>query len=150
MSEPVFPADVPTFDKHLVETVFCGEVNVFLHIIIVCGMASVGLCLGVIVAVQLDRGQVGCIAPFLGSGNHFPPHANVFDRLDPRCIIVGTRFVEIEDKVGGKNTAGVVGNHHRAPGCMCGRLKMTLVTLRIGSKPRFKHHVLVVKIEVHT
>ena len=32
MSEPIFPTNVPTLNKYRVKTIFCGKVNVALHI----------------------------------------------------------------------------------------------------------------------
>ena len=39
---PVFPTDVPTLDKHLIEAVFSGKIDVTAHFLVVGGVATVG------------------------------------------------------------------------------------------------------------
>ena len=58
LAEPVFPANVPTLNQHLVETMLGGKVDVTTHIVVVGTMQSVGLGGGVVKMVELDGGEV--------------------------------------------------------------------------------------------
>ncbi len=149
MPEPVFPADIPPLHKHLVEAVFCCEVDIFLHIGGVRRVFAVRFHRSIVMFAEFDGRKIRCVAPLLGTGDHLPPYSHIFHRLDPGCVIVGARFVQIENKVGGKHITRIVAYHDRTPGRMRRRLHMSFVSLRIGSEPRFKHHVLVIKIQMH-
>ena len=63
MAEPVLPALVPALDKHSVEAVFRGEVNVFLHICSSCSMMTVRLYFRIISDSELHGRQVPGIGP---------------------------------------------------------------------------------------
>ena len=54
VSEPVFPADVPSFDENLREAMLGGEVDISTHVGIVGWMVSVWLALGVIGSADVD------------------------------------------------------------------------------------------------
>ena len=43
VAKPVFPAYIPTLDKHLVKAMLGSEVDILLHILVVCRMAAMGL-----------------------------------------------------------------------------------------------------------
>ena len=51
---PVFPTHVPAFYQHLVESVLGSEVNVAAHLLVVGGMAAVGLHLLPVNSVSLS------------------------------------------------------------------------------------------------
>ncbi len=82
--------------------------------------------------------------------NHLPPHTDIFHRFDPRRVVVGTRVVEVENQIRRKHVAGVIAHHHSAPGSMGRSLHISLIPFGIGGQPRLKHHILVIKIEMHT
>ena len=83
MTEPVFPAYVPTLDKHLRETVFCRKVNVFPNIGIVSRMIAMRLAFGIVGGAKMYRRQVVSVRPSLASTYHFPPYTNIFHWLNP-------------------------------------------------------------------
>ena len=60
---PVFPADIPSFHQHLVEPVLGSKVDVALHLLVVGGMAAVGLYLRPVNLVELDAGEVVGVVP---------------------------------------------------------------------------------------
>ena len=47
-TEPVFPSLVPSFYKHLVESMLCGEVDVAAHVLVVSSMYPVWLKFAVV------------------------------------------------------------------------------------------------------
>ena len=53
-AEPVFPAFVPTLYEKSVKAVFCGKVNVHLHIFRVGAVEAVGFRLGIVRDTQLN------------------------------------------------------------------------------------------------
>ena len=83
VTEPVFPALVPSFDKKCVEAVFCGKVDIAAYVLIVCTMLAVRFDSPVIGYAELDGRNVPGIAPLGFSGNHLPPHTHVLDRMNP-------------------------------------------------------------------
>ena len=150
MSEPVFPAFVPTFHQHLVETVGSRKVDISLHVFIVGAMTSVGLCLGIVRFAQFDGGQFVRICPSAFAGNHFPPYAYIFHRFNPRNIFIGTRFIQVQSQLGSKDVACVIADNNRTPWRLAGSLHIAFVTHCIGGQPRLKNQVLVVQVQVHT
>ena len=58
-SEPVFPAYVPALYKKLVKTVGCGEINVAFHVLIVCPVFAMRLCLGIVESGEVEVLGVG-------------------------------------------------------------------------------------------
>ena len=149
IATPVFPANIPAFYQHLVETVGSGEVDILLHVLRIGRMHAVGLHLGVVRLIQLHRGQVPRVGPGTVAGNHLPPDADVLHGLDPGSIFQLARLVEVEDELGGQDVAGIVAHHHRAPGATTRGLQVSLVALRVGCQPGLEHQVLVVQVEVH-
>ena len=63
MVGPVFPTDVPSLHQHLVEAVGGGEIDILLHVGRGRPMASVGLRLRPVDAVQLDGRVFVGVAP---------------------------------------------------------------------------------------
>ena len=53
MTEPVFPADVPSLHQNLLQSVLRGEVDVTLHVLGVGRMLSVGTALRVVKVLQI-------------------------------------------------------------------------------------------------
>ena len=80
---PVFPAYVPTLYEHFLQAVLGSEVDIALHLLIVGGMASVGLHLAPVDLIEFDGGEVVGIVPVALAYNHLPPHATVFCGVDP-------------------------------------------------------------------
>ena len=80
---PVFPANVPAFHQHFVETVLGGKVDVALHLLVVGGMAAVGLHLRPVNLVEFDAGEVVGVVPVALAHNHLPPHAAVLRGMNP-------------------------------------------------------------------
>ena len=99
MAEPVFPSDVPTFDKHLVESVLGSEVDIFPHVLVVGSMPTVGLHAVPVDFIDFDRRELVGVAPRALAHNHLPPHTAVFRGVNPRGVFDGTGLVEVEDEV---------------------------------------------------
>ena len=141
---PVFPTYVPSFHQHLVKSVLGGEVDVTFHLLVVCGMTSVGLCLLIIddrglgigegIASEFDAGELIGVVPRALADDHLPPHTTVFRGMNPRGVFNFARFVEVEDEVAGKHVAGIVAHHHRAPRGLTRRLHRPLQTRCIGGQ----------------
>ena len=149
LPEPVFPALVPAFHKHLVETVFGGKVDVSFHIFGVGRVLAVGLGLGVVGFAEFHRVNVVGVGPAATPGNHVPPHAYVFHRLYPRSVGVFARLVEVERHARGKYVASIVADDDGAPRRLAGRLHISFLALSVGSEPRLEYHGLVVEVEAH-
>ena len=45
---PVFPAFVPSLDKHLAEAVLCGEIDIAANFLVICRVHSVRLALRIV------------------------------------------------------------------------------------------------------
>ena len=146
---PVLPADVPALDKHLVEMVLGGEVDVAAHVGIVGAMGAAGLCLGIVGLAEAHVVEVVGIVPSVAAYNHLPPDATVFDRMNPRRVGVFTRLIEVERELAREHVACVVADKHRAPRRGAGCLHEALHARGVGREPRLKHHVLIVEVEVH-
>ena len=149
VSEPVFPSFVPSFYQNLLQTILCSEVDVALHLIVCCTMCAVGLALTVVGNAETNRRHVVGVAPCLGAYNHVPPHATILCRMNPRSILYLARLVKVERKLAREHITGIVANHYGSPRCVERCLYESLTAHCIWRKPRLKHEVLVVEIEVH-
>ena len=129
---PVFPTNIPTLDQHLVETILGSKVDVSLHILIVGLMGAVGLHLRPVNLVELDAGEVVGIVPRATTHNHFPPHATILGRMNPRGIVKGAGFVEVQDEIAGQHVTGIVADHDCTPRCLARCLHTTLQTRSVG------------------
>ena len=83
MSEPVFPALVPSFYKNLVKAVLCGEVYIAAHLFVSSPVHAVRAAFLVVGDAEMYRWVVVGVAPCFLAHNHFPPHAAVFCRMYP-------------------------------------------------------------------
>ena len=83
MTEPVFPAFVPAFYQHLLQTVLSCKVDVALYLLVGCTMGAIRLALAVIGYTEANRRQVVGIAPGLGANDHVPPYTAVLGRMNP-------------------------------------------------------------------
>ena len=70
--------------------------------------------------------------------------------MDPAGILNFARLVKVENKARSKHLTSVIAHEYSAPGCLARSLHAALVTSSIRSQPRCEHHVLVVKVEVHS
>ena len=98
VTKPVFPTYIPTFYKHLIESVFRCKINIFAHFFVVSAVGTIRFSFAVINGIKVDSREVVSIAPRVFTGNHFPPNTYVFYRFNPRSIGDSTRFVEIENQ----------------------------------------------------
>ena len=80
---PVFPTNVPTLDKHLVETVLGSKVDVALHVFVVGLVSAIGLHLRPVNLVELDAGVIVGIVPVATTHNHLPPDTTVLRGMNP-------------------------------------------------------------------
>ena len=131
---PVLPSYVPTFHKHLVETVLGCEVDVAAHFLIRRTVAAIGSCLHPVDVVELHGGELIGVVPRRFTNNHLPPHTTILRGMNPRGVVQCTRVVEIEDEVRGKHVAGIVGDHHRAPRRLARCLHATFQARGIGGE----------------
>ena len=127
-----------------------SKVDIAVHVVIVGSVQPVRLGLGIVKVVELYGGQVESIRPLALAIDHLPPHADILHGLDPRCVLNLARLVEVQDEVRGQDVAGIVADHHRAPGRRAGSLQVALVALGIGREPRLKDHRLIIEVQVHT
>ena len=149
VAKPVFPTDVPALHQDGVKTVTCGKVDIALHVGRVGRVCAVGLGVCKICFAQFHRAEIVGIAPRAFVGNHVPPNADIFRRLDPRSILDFAGFVEVERQSRGQDVGGFVAHHHCAPGRHTGCLQIAFVAACVGSEPRVEGHGLVVVVEVH-
>ena len=131
---PVFPTDVPPLYEHLVEAVVGSEVDVAAHLLVVGGVAAVGLQLLPVHLIYIYRGQLVGVVPAGLADNHLPPHTAILRGMYPRRVVECAGLVEVEDEVGGKDVAGVIADHDGAPGAMARRLHAALQTGGIGGE----------------
>ena len=131
---PVFPAHVPALYEHLVESVLGSEVDVAAHFFCRSTMVAVGSCFHPVDVVELHGGELIGVVPRRLADNHLPPHTAVLRGVNPRGVVERTGLVEVEDEVRGEHVAGVVGNHHRAPRRLAGRLHAALQAGGVGSE----------------
>ena len=148
-SEPIFPAFIPSFHQHLVESVGGGKVDILLYMLVIGSMASVGLRLAVIQYTQLHGRQLIRISPRTLSGYQFPPDTHVLHRLNPRHIVIGARLVQVQRNAGSQYIAGVIAHNHRTPRRSARSLQIAFIAHGIRSQPRFEDKVPVVQIQVH-
>ena len=127
MSEPVFPA----LDKHCVEAVFRGEVNVFLHVFSGGAVMAMRLDFRIISDSELHGRQVPGIGPLGLSCNHLPPYTYIFYRSDPGSVLNLARLIEVQRHTGSENVACVVTDNDCAPWSVQRSLKIALGTSRI-------------------
>ena len=127
-----------------------SKVNVTLHFVIIGCMTPARFCLGIIRLSQFHRINIIRVRPGTFSGNHFPPHTDVFHRLNPGNIFVGTRFIQVQSQFGSQNITSIITDNHRAPGWTARRLHITFIPFCIRSQPWFKNQVLIVKVQMHT
>ena len=149
VTEPVFPALVPSFDKHGVEAVFRGEVNVFLHVFSGGAVMTVRLDLRIISHSELNRRQVPGIGPLRLAGNHLPPYTYIFDRSDPGSVLYLAWFIEIQRHTGSENVTCVVTDNDCAPRRVHRCLKIAFRTCRIRIEEGFENEILVIQIQMH-
>ena len=83
VSEPVFPAFVPTLYKHFLQTVLGCKIDVSLYLGCCGAVCSVRLALRIVGLAQAYRGQIVGVGPCLGAHNHVPPYSTVFCRVNP-------------------------------------------------------------------
>ena len=96
---PVFPANVPSLYKHLLQPVFRCEVNITLHLLVVGGMTAVRLHLRPVYLVKVNGRIIVRIVPRRLADNHLPPYAAVLRGVNPRRVLNLTGFVEVENEV---------------------------------------------------
>ena len=149
-STPAFPSFIPAFYQYLVETMFGGKIYIAFHSFISGSMPTVRLDFRIVVFSKTHSNQFICITPRLLTGNHLPPYAYILHRFNPRNIFIGTRFVQVQGKFGGKHITSVIAHHDGTPRGLPGSLHICLVSQNIRGQPRFKNQVLFIQIEMHT
>ena len=135
---PIFPTDIPSFNKHFIKSVLGSKIDIALHLLIVCSMTTVGLNLSPIDIIKLYAWKLVGIVPRTLSNYHLPPHSTVFSRMYPGGVFQLTWFIEIKNKIRGENFAGIIANHHRAPRRDTRRLHGTFQARCIGSQMTHK------------
>ena len=95
MTKPIFPTNVPSFDKHLLKTILCSKVDVAFHIGCVGRVNAIGLHFGVIGHTKVHRRHIKGVGPGLASRNHFPPNTTIFRGMYPACVLNFAGFVEV-------------------------------------------------------
>ena len=63
ITEPVFPSDIPSLDKHAIEAVFGSKINIALDILSRRAMTTVGFGFGIIRDADMDRREKGYLSP---------------------------------------------------------------------------------------
>ena len=96
---PVFPSDVPSLNKHFIETILRGEVDVAFHVRIIRFMSAIGCYLRPVYLIQMDRGEVIGIVPGTTSHDHLPPDTTVLRGMNPTGILQLTGLVEVQDQI---------------------------------------------------
>ena len=91
--------------------------------------------MGIVGLTEFHRRILVGIGPVTFAGNHLPPYAYVFCRVNPTGILNLTRFVEVQDQMGSQHLAGIVGDEYGAPGTLARCLQIALHALRIRGKP---------------
>ena len=149
LSVPVFPTDVPAFDEQTVETVGGGEVDVAAHIGVVRAVCAVGLGVFIVGLAKLYRREVVGVTPGALAGDHLPPHAHVFHRVNPRHILQSAWIVEVKDEARSQYIGGLLADHDGSPrsGARC--LDAAFVAGGIGTQPCTERHRGVVEVKVH-
>ena len=139
---PVFPTDVPTFDKHLVEAVFGSKIDVAAHFFVVRAVATVGRCQLIVDVVELHGRIFVGVVPRRLADDHLPPHAAVFRRVNPTDIVERTRLVEVQNEVRREHIAGVVADDNRAPRRLTRRLHTAFQASCVGCEVTLKEKTL--------
>ena len=150
VAEPVFPTFVPSLDKHGVESVFGGKVDVSLHVGGVGRVFGRSGEFGVVGFAEFHGAHGVGVGPLSASGDHVPPHANVFHGVNPRGVVDFGGFVEVERDAAGEDVGGFAPHDDGSPGRIGGRLQIALVAARIGGEVAHEGVVLLVVGEVHS
>ena len=146
---PVFPSFVPSLHKDSVDVVGGREVNVTFHVFRVGRVSSVRFKLGIVGHAGFGAVVVGICPCAAVAHKHLPPNAYEFHRFDPGGVFNLARLVEVKDKLGCKNVAGVVAHNHRSPGSGEGELKVSGCSVAVGHEVRLEVIVLGVHVEKH-
>ena len=147
-AKPVFPADIPAFDKQLVHAVVGGKVDVAAYFLVVGKVAAIGFRFAVIECGKVEVFGIG-VRPRCSAGNHLPPDAHKFCRVNPRCILDSAGVVEVIDDVCGKYVGRFVAGHYHAPGCAERSLDCRHVTVDTRGQGRGKGQRGGVEAQVH-
>ena len=150
MTEPVFPSFVPTFYQHLIKSIFSCKVYITFYVFIGSTMTSVRFSFGIVRFTQFYRRQIIGISPSALSGNHFPPYAYIFHRLNPGNIFISTRLIQIQRQFGIQNITGVITYDNRTPRRLTGSLQVSFISFCIRGKPGFEYKILIIQIKMHT
>ena len=97
-AEPVFPSDVPAFDKELIKTVGGSKIYISAYIFVVRSMTSVRFGLRIVECGKVENLGIG-IVPSTCTGYHLPPYAHIFGGMDPRHVLKCARVVEIKREI---------------------------------------------------
>ena len=146
---PVFPADIPALYQNLVKAMFGSEVDIAAHIRIVRRMPAVRLGRRIIGNAEMHGREVIGICPSAFSGNHFPPHTDIFHRMNPRNVIIGTRLIEIQHEPGLQLFTSIVHHLNRPPRALARSLETAAPALGVRRKFRAESQCRRVQIEVH-
>ena len=132
MAKPVFPTDVPSFDKYLLKSVLCGKIDVTFHVGCVRRMKSIRLHVRVICLTNMHRREVKSVTPWLTTSYHFPPNSTIFCRVNPAGIGQLTRLVEIQNEVTCQHLTGIIADNHRALRRIKGCLHIGFIAYCVG------------------
>ena len=146
---PVFPAFIPSFHENLVETVLCGKINISSDIGIVCGMSPVRGAPGIVCLSEFYRREVIGIVPGAFPGNHLPPYPDIFNRMNPRDILKGAGFVEVEYHPRCKLSCCARGHLNGPPWRFARGLHTAFPSLRIRSQMRGESEGGRVQVQMH-
>ena len=119
---------------------FCGEVDIVLHMLGVGTMLAIGFQVLVVGNAQLHTIHVIGICPGRGSLDHFPPHTYVLCGLNPTGILYLAGFIQIQCHAAGKNVCTSTANDDRTPRGAPRCLHVSLVTLCIGGQVANENH----------
>ena len=150
VAEPVLPADVPAFHKHLLHSVGSSEVDILLHVGSVRRMAAVGLGVCIVGLPELHGTELIRISPRLAACYHLPPHTAVLGGMNPGSVLDLAGFVEVKNEVACQHIPCIVAYHHRTPWGLARCLHKSFQTCRIRREPRLEGHCFVVEVEVHS
>ena len=126
-----------------------SKVDVAAHIGIVRRMPAVRLGRGIIGNAKMHGREVIGISPRAFSGNHLPPHTDIFHRMNPRNVIVGTRLIEIQHEPGLQLFTSIVHHLNCPPRALARSLETAAPALGVRRKFRAESQCRRVQIEVH-
>ena len=131
ISRPVFPTFVPSLHQYGGKTMFGSKVNISFYIIGIGRMTPIRSQLAIIGHSRFCTIITAVCPIFPCPDKHLPPYTDIFHRLNPRCICISARLIQIQNQLTGKDIPCVITYYHCAPRREARGLQETFITVFI-------------------